>query len=433
MLIFGLVFLSSCVNKEHQAVPAPEPSETFEQKHVQSYDEVKLKPKTARFSKVGEIKEPLWIRFWVSWEMVEKKKGKYDFAFVDEVVRTFEDQNTLILITVMPFANWDQNTCHGEEYLSYMPFPFGMQRIKVGKPCNMEAYEEFLKKLVERYDGDGINDMPGLKYPIKYWEIMNEPGMQGKDPSGLKFFVGTPQEYLEILKSSYETVKKADPEAKVLMAGMAGMHQQFVEFWEPIMREAGNYFDIANIHSIDTNEKREDLFVIKFKRFLEEHGVDKPVWVTEAQFGDLMEKPKDVEKVDELLVKSSVFSLALGAEKIFLIGNWLEFWKSESTQKAYETMVKKLNEFEKLEIIKQEYIENKRDDEGATSLAGIYKFITKNKPIYVIWGDVGLPEEVKGKIKVTDIYGNERIINAEDFTPSDSPVYLEILETAETD
>ncbi|RLI75921.1 hypothetical protein DRO97_02085 [Archaeoglobales archaeon] len=433
MLIFGLVLLGCVSKEEHASTPQLQtPQLQTEQKQVYNkadkIEHKELKPENIHFSEVGEVKEPLWIRFWISWEMVEKEKGKYDFTLVDEIVRDFEYRNTLILITVMPFASWDQDICHGEEYYSDMPFPFGMQRLKVGKPCNMQAYREFLKKLVERYDGDGVEDMPALKYPIKYWEIMNEPEMQGKDLSGLKFFVGTPQEYLEILKVSYETIKEADPEAKVLMAGMAGMHQQFVKFWEPIIGKAENYFDIANIHSIDTNEKREDLFVIKFKRFLERHSVDKPVWVTEAQFGDLMEKPKDIRKIDELLVKSSVFSLSLGAEKIFFVGNWLEFWRSESTQKAYEIMVKKLNRFEKLEVIKQEYVENERDYEGATSLAGIHKFTVENKPVYVIWGNVELPKEIKGKIKVTDIYGNEKIMYAINFTSSDSPVYVEIID-----
>jgi hypothetical protein len=87
------------------------------------------------------------------------------------------EEGILLSITVMPLAEWDQDRCHGDEYLGNMPMPEGRAVIKVGKPCSMEDYTEFLKKLVERYDGDGVNDMPELKYPVKYWEIMNEPAM----------------------------------------------------------------------------------------------------------------------------------------------------------------------------------------------------------------------------------------------------------------
>ncbi|AEA47549.1 beta-galactosidase [Archaeoglobus veneficus] len=378
----------------------------------------------SHFSRVGNVKNATWVRFWVTWQAVEPEEGKYDFSFVDEVVRHSQDENLCLLITVEPFANWDQDKCHGDEYWGKMPLPSGKEKIKVGKPCDMEAYREFLRRLVERYDGDGVDDMPGLKYPIKYWEIMNEPDMQGKDPWDLKFFLGTPEDYLEILKVSYETIKEADPEAKVVMGGMSGMLDKFVEFWEPIIGEAANYFDIANIHTIDTNEEREDLYVLKFKRFLEKHGVkSKPIWITEVQYGGLEEPPEDISSIDRLLVRSSVFSIALGAEKLFYIDNWL-YWKSDSTQKAYETLVNKLSYFDSVEVLRQEYHET---FEGAKTEVGQYKFSVGNKVIYVLWGNAPLPEEIKGTVKVTNIYGNEKVMDASEIELSDSPVYVEVL------
>jgi len=62
-------------------------------------------------------------------------------------------------------------------------------------------------RLVERYDGDGQDDMPGLKYPIKYWEVANEPEMQ-REP--LILFQGSSKDYFEILKATYQAVKEAD-------------------------------------------------------------------------------------------------------------------------------------------------------------------------------------------------------------------------------
>lgn len=382
------------------------------------------------FSKVERAEKAHWIRVWITWGGIEREEGVYDFSYPDHIVRKAGENNALLLVTIEPFAEWDQDRCHGEEYYGNMPMPGGKARIKVGKPCNMEDYREFLGRLVERYDGDGIDDMPGLIYPVKYWEVVNEPGMQGKDPSGLKFFYGTPQEYLEILKVSYQTIKGADPEAKVLMGGMAGMHDQFVKFWDPIMDEAGNYFDIANIHSIDTDERREDMFVLKFRRFLREHGIEnKPIWITEAQFGSLgfeWEKGRklSVEEMDKLIVRAAVFSLALGADKIFFIS---DNWRSESTMKVYRTLVEKLNRFDSVEVVDQRYVENKGKDSGATSIRGCYKFAVENKTVYVVWGEGKLPEAIKGRVKVTDIYGNEEIVEADEVELTDSPIYVEEL------
>jgi|Deesub1362A_J573_1020465.scaffolds.fasta_scaffold19882_2 hypothetical protein len=89
------------------------------------------------------------------------------------------------------------------------------------------------------------------------------------------------------------------------------MHEQFVEFWEPITSDTGKYFDIANIHSIDTDGRREDLLVLKFKKFLEKHGVKKPIRITEAQFGSLgfeweVKKKLSEEDTNELVVRVEV-------------------------------------------------------------------------------------------------------------------------------
>jgi hypothetical protein len=340
-------------------------------------------------------------------------------------VREFQSKDAYVLFVISPFASWDQETCHPEKMYESHFDPKKGGKLKVGKPCDMKAYKNFLRKLVERYDGDGIDDMPGLKIPIKYWEILNEPSMQDGDE---KFFVGTSEEYLDILKTSYETIKEADPEAKVLHAGIAGMDKEFQEFWDPIMSEAKNYFDIANIHSITTDEKREDLNILKFKKFLEKHNINnKPIWVTEVQFGELDEEPEDIEKFNFLMIRSSVFSLALGADKLFYIQNWL-YWKdSEKMQRAYETLVKYINDFDKIEVLAEKYKENEGDFNGFTSIIGQYKFIQGPERVYVLWGNAKLPEEISGKIKVTDIYGESKIINSSEFILSEKPVFVELV------
>ena len=382
----------------------------------------------SRFSNVGEIEKANWIRLPVLWGDVEREEGRYDFSFLDLMIKNFQKDNRILLLTILPFADWDQDKCHDERYIAEIPAPppRGTIRVKVGKPCDMNAYVRFLRALVERYDGDGKDDMPGLRYPIKYWEIMNEPGMQGKRKFDLKFFYGSPEEYLDVLKVSYQTIKQVDLDAIVLMGGMAGMDEEFVNFWSRIISKAKDYFDVVNIHSISTTEEREDLYLFKFREFLSSHGVkDKPIWITEAQFGDLFEAPKDLASMEKLLVRGTVFALANGAEKVFHVGNWYEFWKSESTQKVYETLVDKLDYFDSVKIIRQEYEET---PEGIRTIVGQYKFMIGNHTVFVLWGNAPLPQELWGKVlKVTDIYGDEKVMNYTEVKLSDSPIYVEVL------
>lgn len=403
-------------------------------------------------SKVDGTEGAYWMRgLPIVWNSVEKKQGEYDWTGVDVGITGGKDGyfsgEVYHVAIIWPYANWDQEACHqGEKYKATGHLKEAGEDLMMGAPCDMSAYARFLEKAVERYDGDGEDDMPGLTIPIKYWEIMNEPSMQGGSTGGmgeeLKFFVGTSQEYLEILRTSYQTIKEADPEAKVLHAGMAGMQQNFRDFWEPVFSAGGgDYFDIANIHTISTDGKREDLYVIKFKRFLKRYGLeDRPIWITEIQYGSLMGKPDDLhslEQFETLMVKSSVFALALGADKLFYIENWLhwngkEGWEKEkgantdtSTHKVYLNLVDKINSFDRVEKIKEEFVENQEDHDGATSKVGQYKFVFDSHAVYVLWGEAELPAEISGDIKVIDIYGKSRAMKAEDLILSDEPLFVD--------
>ncbi|MFC1645486.1 hypothetical protein ACFL08_05695 [Patescibacteria group bacterium] len=434
------------------------------------------------FSKVAGNPEAYWMRgMSVIWNDVEREKGEFDWSHLDEILsegNEYFEGGVYNLAMIWPYANWDQKTCHnGKKYEATGHLKGGDEDLMLGTPCDFGAYAKFLEKVVERYDGDGIDDAPGLRTPVKYWEIMNEPAMQGGSIGGagedLKFFVGTSEEYFNILKTSYEVIKKSDSDAKVAHGGMAGMHKKFVDFWTPIFEMGGGeYFDIANIHAVSVDENAEDLYVIKFKKFLDKYDLgDKPIWVTEAQFGDLMRSPGNLNSFDEMLVRSSVFSLAHGADKIFLIENWIHWdqafemdikknkkndgdlmekfddknmedkkdkmekfkefnlgTENNSTHKAYINLVKKLNSFDKIEIIKDESIDNLNDHQGSTSVIGQYKFIDGDQVAYVLWGNYAVPEEIKGDVVMTDIYGNFRNMKADEIVATKDVIFVELLE-----
>lgn len=241
-----------------------------------------------------------------AWNSIEPEKGKFDFSETDEWVRTAQENNVAILATVWPYASWDQKVCHDSSCevtnkdIFYPKFGHGIPVSRCA-PCSYEDYKAFLTKLVERYDGDGSDDMPGLIIPIKYWEILNEPEMGSEE---MTFFKGNAQEYSQILKEGYSAVKSACSDCKVLHGGMAGTADFMKEYWSNVFSGSKD-FDIGNIHFI----KRDDvtsLNVNKFKEFLSANGVTKSIWVTEAEYDS------------ESQVESSFRgALSAGAEKVF--------------------------------------------------------------------------------------------------------------------
>ena len=75
------------------------------------------------------------------------------------------------------------------------------------RPKDVAKYQRWVRAVVERYDGDGVDDMPGLTAPIKFWQVDNEPPRRREG-------------YADLVRITSQAVKEADPTAKVLIGGL---------------------------------------------------------------------------------------------------------------------------------------------------------------------------------------------------------------------
>ena len=75
------------------------------------------------------------------------------------------------------------------------------------RPKDVVKYQRWVRAVVERYDG--VDDMPGLTAPIKYWQVDNEPPRRREG-------------YADLVRITSQAVKEADPTAKVLIGGLPG-------------------------------------------------------------------------------------------------------------------------------------------------------------------------------------------------------------------
>jgi len=129
--------------------------------------------------------------------------------------------------------------------------------------------------MVERYDGDGIDDMPNLRYPIKHWEVMNEPDLQPDETARLQFYRETANDYADLLIKTSQYIKQADSEAQVLIAGASGGNNDFLDFWRKVFnnKSVAASFDIANVHCI-SNDSYESYNVDPYLKMLTEFGLE---------------------------------------------------------------------------------------------------------------------------------------------------------------
>ncbi len=380
--------------------------------------------------KAAEKLGTLWLRPHIGqaiWENIEGTKGTFTWTKMDKEVKGAQKYNLQLLVTIWPFATWDQNICHknikkAKGFEDELP-------TKRGEPCDYTAYKNFLTELVGRYDYDGKDDMPGLKYGVKYWEVLNEPEMTGD----LVFFKGTAKEYFDLLKASYETIKKADSESYVLPGGMAGTADFMKSFWKKVFKlGGGNYFDIGNIHSISA--QTNDFNALNYKKFLKKYNIKKPFWITEIQVGTFEIMPAQEDQDSSIIQAAELVSGYVRAYKAGAVKEFYTIYKADSYVRedlansaliyggikkpayyAMKTMIKKLDGFTKVK-----------------ELSGSqYKFKVGKKWIYVLWTSGGfdiLPNEFMNKtLKVTDIYGNSSVITSSGITLSNVPVFVEIL------
>jgi len=298
------------------------------------------------------------------WDSMQAGPGKeISFKITDEEVKNLQKNNLDILATIWGFADWDQkNLANSADCKVSTSDEFLPKNDKKGRgfylpeyrcnPSDWQAHNAWVEKIVERYDGDGIGDMAGLKKPIRYWEVMNEPDLNygansSKDMGErLNFYKKGPLDYGELLKNSYTAIKKADPDAQVLIAGATGGDEQFLSFYKTLfmnMSDALNYFDIGNIHCISNDQTTNDFNVSSYKKMLETAGISKPIWVTEAEamYG------KDAEENFASTKVSTAGAIDAGAQKIFYTRYSFDDFRTDMSQKtnagAYPS-VEKYNE-----------------------------------------------------------------------------------------
>jgi len=253
-----------------------------------------------------------------NWQEIGLKK--YDFCKVDEYVKQAQAYGFVTLATIWPFNSKDQETCHSNlPKIGDKTFPQLADR--AGIPCDLSSYKDFVRSLVERYDGDGVDDYENLKFPINYWEVTNEPDMRNGD---LIFFQGSVADYAELVKITYQSIKQANLNAKVLLGGASGLsNPEQTTFWSDFFATSGieNYFDILNIHSINASK---NLFVSDFFNLARtanktEKVAKAPLWVTEVSFDYGQSQFGNVDQTGQAnLIKTGfVLGFAQGATKIF--------------------------------------------------------------------------------------------------------------------
>lgn len=225
-----------------------------------------------------------WVRNSIEWGLVEpdnREPATYRWDRSDRIARIAPENCVNLIATIDTTPEW---ATIGD---ARSPFQTNL----------LPEFVQFMGAVVERYDGDGIDDAPNGMV-VKYWEIYNEPDAGSSPTGGGWGEYGT--RYAEMLKAIYPVVKAADPEAQIVIGGLA--HDNFTdgsgggvfvrEFLANVLAAGGgDAFDIMNIHyypfnshrQVWTDSKSSGLVekIAELEGILAEHDVTKPLMITE--------------------------------------------------------------------------------------------------------------------------------------------------------
>jgi hypothetical protein len=280
-----------------------------------------------------------WARVLINWGWIQPDPPPSDYVwgpYHDEKLRLVAETGVHLVAIVDKVPAWALYSNQG-----------------VIHPDRLDEFAQFLTDLVNRYKQPPYN--------IHHWELFNEPDIKLSWGWGLNG-----DRYAEMLAVAYPAIKAADPEATVLMGGLA--HEQFLEvggmfnryFADEVMATLDQHdsdaLDGLNIHYFpdfhwewerwDPNspERRAgwlpaptcgDVFdgegtvyeaggidviakVTHFRNRMRScSGVDKPVWITEiGRHGAAGSEDWSLAKQARYVIQGNARGLAAGVQHI---------------------------------------------------------------------------------------------------------------------
>ncbi|MEI7626038.1 MAG: hypothetical protein WCK06_07805 [Actinomycetota bacterium] len=148
-------------------------------------------------------------------------------------------------------------------------------------PTGTANYARFVGALVDRYGPNGSlwREQPGLRrVPVRDWQIWNEP-----DHDYYWHEQPFQRDYVRLLRAARTTIKRKDPGAKIVLAGLAGRS------WDVLGRiyAAGGRgkFDAVAIHPY-TLRVSNVMRIMEFVQAALKRNRDaaRPVWITELSW-----------------------------------------------------------------------------------------------------------------------------------------------------
>jgi len=375
-----------------------------------------------------------WVRLPLYWRTIEPQNTTPQYYTwqpgFEQQLAGFSASGVQVILTLDSNPSWAATYLNGP-----------IDRVGIGE------LTQFVQAAVWRYSQPPYN--------VKHWEFYNEPdnGNVLFAEQGAGYFGHTPGAYVDVLEAVYQPIKSVDPEAQVLLGGLAydAWPDPFVEdFLDQVLINGGAaYFDVMNFHYYPAFRANWEPYghdilgkLTYLRNKLAAYGVQKPFACTETGW---FTNP-DAGGSDEVQSRfvAQVFVRGASAELYPVI--WFMLHDSPWDPRSWGLVDLELNPkpsyyaFQTLttQLFRADYARTLGPEETGSEQVEAYEFTTPGHTIVVAWtNDDGTHELALEavQVKVVDKFGNGTIVYDGDDGLIDgrvhvwtgpSPVYLRL-------
>ncbi len=410
-----------------------------------------------------------WVTLQIRWETLEPKRGKFDWQPIDKLCLAPLQNGlgiTLVIYTGQGWATYCDPSVAKLNKKTHCP-PRDLTDQWNDSYGYSKTYYNFVYNLVSH-----------LKGKVNYFIIHNEV-------NSLRFWHGTPEQYLQLRKTAYKAVHDANSGAIVIDNGLAslvwglavtddllnqGKETEAVEFankffsrgenftpfanGQEIMRRAENprkenwkrtikfaheifkepYFDWFSFHVYENIEALPTI-IAWIKKQMDKNGYEKPIIISECGYFDQkfdLNNSAAQQKAAEDLVKMHLIAFSQGIRQL----HWLPMQEQFQEKKLFTSALKGLfsqngqirpagKAWKYLNsLIKGDYKVKKIEMEETE----IYSISSAGNTIYAAWSAKPYTLTAlslgKNNLQIYDIFGNLTRNSASEIELNNRPVYI---------
>lgn len=307
------------------------------------------------------------------WPAVEVDKDVYDFTLADKTLEQAREYGVTLMPVLGDVPDWRGAPPDNIDAFAGGKNERAMRyRRDRWRPRDLEEYRQYVRRIAARY-----------RDRIKYWEHYNEPDWHLPQTNGFGYG-GTTQQFVDQMRVTGEEIRKADPSAVIVFPGIACGPFADEHFVRDVLALGGlQYFDIAGMHNYGGNN-----FFQRQVELFRKAGYQGPVWQTERFF-----EPEAYRRQPLDIVRS----IAMGCELYVVHAQeWLILFGNPQPEAFTIPWLYRMI--------------GGRSYTGRIPGKDVYFFGGGPYGLVIAWGDRTTVQTGKRQVKVTDIFGNSKVV-----------------------